>query len=71
MLVDLSDILNMQYQEELAKMQNDESVKTLFNTKGAMAWLCKETELKYSNSTKCARKLLLSFSSSYLAKCGI
>ena len=52
-------------------MQNDESVKTLFNTKGAMAWLCKETELKYSNSTKCARKLLLSFSSSYLAKCGI
>ena len=35
MLVDLSDISNMQYQE-LAEMQNDETVKTLFNIKGAM-----------------------------------
>ena len=63
MLVDLSDILNMQYQEGLAKMQNDESVKTLFNIKGAMAWLCKETELKYSNSTKekCKKTIVIVF----------
>lgn len=59
MLVDLSDISNMQYQEELAEMQNDESIKTLFNIKGAMAWLCEETEIKYPNATKCARELLL------------
>ena len=70
MLVNLSDISNIQYQEELAEMQNDESVKTLFNIKGAMTWLCEETELKYPNSTKCTRKLLLPFPSSYLAECG-
>ncbi|XP_071036452.1 protein FAM200C-like [Parasteatoda tepidariorum] len=69
-LVDLTDISNMQYQEELAEMQNDESVKTLFNIKVVMAWLCEETEIKYPNSTKCARKLLLPFPSSYLAEFG-
>ncbi|CAK9816137.1 SCAN domain-containing protein 3 [Anthophora plagiata] len=70
MLVDLSDISNMQYQEELAELQNDESVKTSFNKKGAMAWLCEETEIKYPNSNKCARKLLRPFPSSFLAECG-
>ncbi|CAH2108909.1 unnamed protein product [Euphydryas editha] len=70
LLVDLSDISNMQYQEELAELQNDESVKTLFNIKGAMAWLCEETETKYPNATKYARKLLQPFPSSYLAECG-
>lgn len=68
-LVDLSDV-SMQYQEELSEIQNDESVKTLFNIKGAMAWLCDETETKYPNSTSFARKLLLPFPSSYLAECG-
>ncbi|XP_038649260.1 E3 ubiquitin-protein transferase MAEA isoform X1 [Scyliorhinus canicula] len=67
-LVDLSDV-SMQYQEELSEIQNDESVKTLFNIKGAMAWLCDETETKYPNSTRFARKLLLTFPS-YLAECG-
>ncbi|KFM79043.1 hypothetical protein X975_11419, partial [Stegodyphus mimosarum] len=33
-----------------------------------MAWLCEETDIKYPNLTKCARKLL--FLSSYLAECG-
>ncbi|GFS50052.1 SCAN domain-containing protein 3, partial [Nephila pilipes] len=56
-LVELSDISNMQYQEQLAELQNDESVKTLFNIKGAMAWLCEGTEIKYPNATQCARKL--------------
>lgn len=51
-------------------MQNDESVETLFNIKVAMAFLREETEIKYPNSTKCARKLLLPFLSSYLAECG-
>ncbi|XP_067125953.1 SCAN domain-containing protein 3-like [Centruroides vittatus] len=69
-LVDLADISNLQYQEELAELQSDESVITLFNIKGAMAWLCGETEAKYPNTTKCARKLLLPFPSSYLAECG-
>ncbi|GFV69633.1 zinc finger BED domain-containing protein 5 [Trichonephila clavipes] len=46
MLVDLSDISEMKYQAELAKLQNDDSVKTLFSIKGAMAWLCEETEIK-------------------------
>ena len=59
--MDLSDISNMQYQEELADLQSDELVKTLFNIKGAMAWLCEETEITYPNSAKCARKLLLQF----------
>ena len=35
-----------------------------------MAWFCEETEIKYPNSTKCARKLLLPFPSSFLAECG-
>ena len=42
MLVDIADV-SMQYQEELSEMQNDESVKTLFNIKGVMSWLCDET----------------------------
>jgi hypothetical protein len=40
------------------------------NIKGAMASPCEETEIKYPNSSKCARKLLLPFPSSYLAECG-
>jgi hypothetical protein len=39
-------------------------IRTLFNIKGTMAWLCDETETKYTNSTSFARKLLLSFPSS-------
>ncbi|GFV94339.1 uncharacterized protein TNCV_2267931 [Trichonephila clavipes] len=69
MLVEISHI-SMQYQEELSEMQNDESVKTLFNIKGVMAWLCDETETKYPHSTKSAGKWLLRFPSSYLAECG-
>jgi hypothetical protein len=38
MLVGLSDIPNMQYQEDLAEMQNDESVETVFNIKGAIVY---------------------------------
>lgn len=44
------------YQEDLEELHNDGSAKTLFNIKGAMAWLCEETEIKYPNSTKCIRK---------------
>ena len=69
MLVDISDV-SMQYLEELSEMQNDESVKTLFNIKGVMSWLCDETETKYPHSTNLARKLLLPFPSSYLAEYG-
>lgn len=69
MLVNVTDV-SMQYQEELSEMQNDESVKTLFSIKGAMAWLCHETEVKYPNLTYFSRKLLLPFPSSYLAECG-
>ena len=50
MLVDISDV-SMQYQEELSEMQNDESAKTLFNTKGVMAWHCDETETKYPHTS--------------------
>ena len=57
-LVDISDA-SMQCQEELSQMQNDESVKALFDMKGLMAWHCHETETKYPHSTNLARKLLL------------
>ncbi|GFT61852.1 SCAN domaincontaining protein 3like [Nephila pilipes] len=70
MVVDLFDISDLQYQEELAKMQNDASVKLYFNMKGVMAWLCEEDKIKYTNATKCARELLLPFPSSYLTECG-
>ncbi|XP_065671819.1 protein FAM200A-like [Hydra vulgaris] len=70
MLVNLSHISNMQYQEELAEMQNNESVKTFFNIKGSTAWFFKETKIKYPSPSECARKLLLPFPSSYLAECG-
>ena len=46
------------------------SLLKLFNIKGAMAWLCDETEAKYPNATRCARKLILPFPSSYLAERG-
>ncbi|GFU29899.1 protein ZBED8 [Trichonephila clavipes] len=70
MLVNLLDISNKQYQADLAELQNDDSVKTLFSIKGAMVWFCEETEIKYPNSTKCARKQLLPFPSSFLIECG-
>ncbi|KAG0439031.1 Zinc finger BED domain-containing protein 5 [Dictyocoela muelleri] len=70
MLANLSDISNVLYQEELAEMQNDESVKALFDLKGIIAWLCEETEVKYLNSTTYARKLILPFPTSYLSECG-
>ncbi|GFX82451.1 zinc finger BED domain-containing protein 5 [Trichonephila clavipes] len=69
-LVDLSDISNMKYQAELTELQNNDSFKTLFCLKGAMTWLCEETEIKYPNSTKFTSKLLLPFPSSFLAECG-
>ena len=50
MLVDKSDVL-MQYQEKLWEIQNDESVKTLFNIKEVMSWLCDETVTEYPYST--------------------
>ncbi|XP_029641238.1 uncharacterized protein LOC115216179 [Octopus sinensis] len=59
----------IEYQEELSEMQTDDTVKTLFNIKGVMSWLCDEIETKYVNSTNFARKLLL-FQSSYLAEYG-
>lgn len=51
-------------------MQNDESIKSLFDIKGTMAWLCDETLKNYANATCFARKLLLPFPSSYLVECG-
>ncbi|GFV82822.1 uncharacterized protein TNCV_4147901 [Trichonephila clavipes] len=69
-LRDSEALLITSYQAELAELQNDDSVKILFSIKGAMAWLSEETEIKYPNSTKCAKKLLLPFPSSFLAECG-
>ncbi|GFT01073.1 uncharacterized protein TNCV_4054651 [Trichonephila clavipes] len=69
MLVDICDI-SMQYHEEFSDMQNDESVKTLFNIKGVMTWFCDDTETKYPHSTKSTGTLLLPFPSSYLAEWG-
>lgn len=68
-LANLSDVA-LEYQQELAELQNDESVKVLFKIKGILAWLEDEVENKYPNSTKFARKLLLPFPSSYLVECG-
>ena len=48
-------------------MLNCESVKIIFNTKGAMEW---ETGLVYPNTSKYTRKLLSPFQSSYLSDRG-
>lgn len=37
MLVIISDISNMQHQEELAEIQNDESIKSLIKKSGGMS----------------------------------
>ena len=68
-LVDLSDV-TMEYQGELSELQNDDSIKALFKIKGTMMWLCEETQDKYPNTSSLARKLLLTFPSSYLVECG-
>ena len=60
MVKDLSDVL-MQYQEEVSEIQNNESVKTLFNMKRVRTWHCAETQTKIPSSTSFARKLLLYF----------
>jgi hypothetical protein len=69
--VDLT-VVATQYQEglSLSEVQNDASIRTLFNMEGTMAWLCDEIETKYPNSTSFVRKLLLHFPSSYLVECG-
>jgi hypothetical protein len=53
-LVDLT-VVAMQYEEELSEMRNDASIRTLFNIKRTMAWLCEETETKYPKSTSSAK----------------
>ncbi|GFV28580.1 hypothetical protein TNCV_3985311 [Trichonephila clavipes] len=62
-LVDLPDVSYFTFL--LAEMQNDASIRPLFDIKGVKAWLCVETKIKYPNSTKYARKLL-PFPTSYL-----
>ena len=69
-LIDLYDILNTQYQKKIAELKNNDSVNALFKIKAAMAQLCEETQIKYPNTTKYARKLLLPFPSLYLPECG-
>jgi len=45
-------ISNIQYQDDFTETQNKESAKILFNIKGAVTWLCEETESKYPNLAK-------------------
>jgi hypothetical protein len=52
------------------RIENDVSVRTLFIIMGTMAWLCDETEMKYPNSTRFARKLMLPYPPSYIVECG-
>jgi hypothetical protein len=52
MLVDLTIV-------ELSEMQNDESIRTLFNIKGTMAWLCDGPETKCPNSTTFCKKITI------------
>ena len=56
-LVNQSDH-SIEYQEEPSEMKNDESVKTLFNIKGVMAWYCDETETKCQNMTRFAKDVV-------------
>ena len=50
---------SVQYQDELTEMQNDKSVKTLSNIKGAMAWLCVETDIDRPRHSKLYKKTVL------------
>lgn len=59
MQVDLSHISGMQYQEELAEMQNDESIKTLFDIKRVKAWLCEETNEISKCNKMCQRTIVI------------
>lgn len=46
MLLSQSSDFSIQYQKKLPKIQNDESVKDLFNIKGHMSWFSDETKTK-------------------------
>jgi hypothetical protein len=63
-------VVAMQYQEELSEMQNNASIRTLFNVKRTMIRFCGETEKKYPNSNSFARIILLPFPLSNLVGCG-
>ena len=67
LLVNLSDV-SMEYQGELSELQNYDSIKALFKIKGTMMWLCEETQAKYPYTSILAKKLLLTFLSTYLVE---
>ena len=54
-----------QCQQELCKLQQDESMKTRFKIKGTMMWLSEQCEKKYPRSSTLARQELISFPSFY------
>ena len=57
-LSDLSEV-SEQYQQELCKLQHDESMKALFKIKGSIMWLSQESEKKYPQCTALARQKLI------------
>ncbi len=70
MIVNLTEIEDVNIQEEVAELQNNDSFKILFDFKRTMTWLSNETELKCPFPTEQAKKIPLSFPRSYLAECG-
>ena len=59
------------YQDELAELQNDTSIKvSLHKSNAALMWLTDEVIEQYPKMTHEARNKLLPFPSSYLVECG-
>lgn len=68
-LVDLVEV-EVDLQDELAELQCDQSMETMFKSKGVLGWLDESIRSSYPRSSSQAANLLIHFPSSYLAECG-
>ena len=68
-LVDLNDV-EIEFQEELAELQCNQSMETLFKAKGVLMWLSDDMKKNYPKTTSRATEFVIHFPSSYLVECG-
>lgn len=69
LLADLPEA-EFRYQQELAEIQSDESLKALFKHKGINMWFSDEVGRKYPSISSVAKEMLIPFPSFYLVECG-
>lgn len=68
-LVDVAEV-EVDLQDELAELQCDQSMETMFESKGVLGWLNESIRSSYLKTSCRAADVLIHFPSSYLVECG-